>query len=54
MSLNHKDIENIKLKRAIKNKYPVAKNPCIINTPTVVRTKSAPLVEIGHGEGDTI
>jgi hypothetical protein len=43
-SLNHKVIDAIKLKSAIKNTEFIKEKPCILNTPVVVTVKSATLV----------
>lgn len=52
-SLNHKDIEKIKLIKAEIRKYKANKKPCIVSTVDVVKANKEVLVLIGQGEGET-
>ncbi len=52
-SLHQKDIDNIKLARAIYKKYIALENPCIVSTRDVVKVNKDILVFKGQGDGDT-
>ena len=53
ISLNHKDIDNIRLSIAINNKITPWLKPCMVETAEVVVLQSAILVSIGQGDGET-
>jgi hypothetical protein len=52
-SLNQKDILDTSNIKAIGNQLSALENPCIVNTPAVVRVSKLIHVNIGHGEGET-
>ena len=52
-SLNQNDIENITKSKAMYTKYSAKANPCIVETPDVVRANKHIHVKIGQGEGET-
>jgi len=53
MSLNQKDIENIKDRRAQAQSICALGKTCIVNTPEEVKDNKEIQVNIGQGEGET-
>jgi hypothetical protein len=52
-SLHHNDIEEIRARKANIKILLALLNPCIVNTPLVVKVNKAVEVYIGQGDGDT-
>ena len=53
MSLNHKNIVYTSVPSTQKKMLETLKNPCIVNTPDVVKVNKLILEKRGQGEGET-